>query len=63
MLILLLFYGMYLIVWRIYEDKEKVYKISMIITLIGIINVPIIKFSVESRLSNPLLYWHLKKPR
>ena len=47
MLILLLFYGMYLIVWRIYEDKEKVYKISMIITLIGIINVPIIKYSVD----------------
>ena len=47
MLILALFYAMYLIVWRIYEDKEKVYKISMIITLIGIINVPIIKYSVD----------------
>ena len=47
MLILLLFYGMYLIVWRIYDDKENIYKISMIITLIGIINVPIIKYSVD----------------
>ena len=47
MLILLLFYGMYLIVWRIYDDKESVYKISMIITLIGIINVPITKYSVD----------------
>ena len=47
MLILLLFYGMYLIVWRIYDDKENVYKISMIITLIGIINVPITKYSVD----------------
>ena len=47
MLILLLFYGMYLIVWRIYDDKDNVYKISMIITLIGIINVPITKYSVD----------------
>ena len=47
MLILLLFYGMYLIVWRIYDDKKNVYKISMTITLIGIINVPITKYSVD----------------
>ncbi len=47
MLILALFYGMYLIVWRIYENKDKVFKISTLITVIGIINVPIIKFSVD----------------
>ena len=46
MLILALFYAMYLIVWRIY-DKEKVYKISTSITILGIINVPIIKYSVD----------------
>tara|TARA_B100001057_G_scaffold255461_1_gene255710 strand:- start:4490 stop:5197 length:708 start_codon:yes stop_codon:yes gene_type:complete len=47
MLILALFYGMYLLTWKIYEDKEKVFKISTIITILGIINVPIIKFSVD----------------
>ena len=47
MLILALFYGMYLISWRIYENEEKVFKISSIITILGIINVPIIKYSVD----------------
>ena len=47
MLILALFYGMYLIAWRIYEDKDKVFKITSIITILGIINVPIIKYSVD----------------
>ncbi len=47
MLILALFYAMYLIVWRIYDKEEKVYKISTFITILGIINVPIIKFSVD----------------
>ena len=28
-------------------DKEKVYKISTAITILGIINVPIIKYSVD----------------
>ena len=47
MLILALFYTMYLIVWRIYDREEKVYKISTFITILGIINVPIIKYSVD----------------
>jgi len=47
MLILALFYAMYLIVWRIYDKEEKVYKISTFITFLGIINVPIIKYSVD----------------
>ena len=47
MLILAMFYAMYLIVWRIYDKKEKVYKISTFITILGIINVPIIKYSVD----------------
>ena len=47
MLILALFYLMFLLAWRIYEDKEKVFKITTIITIFGIINVPIIKYSVE----------------
>ena len=47
MLILVLFFAMYLIAWRIYENEEKVFKITTLITIIGIINVPIIKYSVD----------------
>jgi heme exporter protein C len=47
MLILALFYCMYLLAWRIYENKDYVLKITTIITLMGIINVPIIKYSVD----------------
>ena len=47
MLILALFYAMYLISWRIYENEEKVFKISTIVTILGIVNVPIIKYSVD----------------
>ena len=47
MLILALFYAMYLISWRIYENEEKVFKITTFITILGIVNVPIIKYSVD----------------
>ena len=47
MLILALFYGMYLLAWRIYEDKKQVIKITSIIAILGAVNVPIIKFSVD----------------
>ena len=47
MLILALFYGMYLLAWRIYEGKDQIFKISTLITILGVINVPIIKFSVD----------------
>jgi heme exporter protein C len=38
---------MYLISWRIYEKEEKIFKISTIVTILGIINIPIIKYSVD----------------
>ena len=47
MLILALFYAMYILAWRIFEDKDKVFKVTLIITILGIINVPIIKYSVD----------------
>tara|TARA_B110000196_G_scaffold314167_1_gene321959 strand:- start:19 stop:726 length:708 start_codon:yes stop_codon:yes gene_type:complete len=47
MLILALFYGMYLLAWRIYEDKDQVIKVTSMIAILGVINVPIIKFSVD----------------
>jgi len=47
MLILALFYSMYLLSWRIFENKEQVIKITSIIAILGAINIPIIKFSVD----------------
>ena len=47
MLILALFYGMYLLAWRIYENKDQVIKVTSLIAILGAINVPIIKFSVD----------------
>jgi heme exporter protein C len=47
MLILVLFYGMYLLAWRIYEEKEKVVKVTSMIAILGAINIPIIKYSVD----------------
>ena len=47
MLILVLFYIMYLVAWRIYENNDKAFKITSVITILGIINVPIIKYSVD----------------
>ena len=47
MLILALFYSMYLLAWRIYKNKEQVIKITSIIAILGVINVPIIKYSVD----------------
>ena len=47
MLILALFYFMYLLSWRIFENKERAIKITSFIAILGAINVPIIKFSVD----------------
>ena len=47
MLILVLFYIMYLVAWRIYDNEDKAYKITSVITILGIINVPVIKYSVD----------------
>ena len=47
MLILALFYGMYLLAWRIYENQEQVIRTTSLIAILGAVNVPIIKFSVD----------------
>ena len=47
MLILGLFYILYLVAWRIYDNNDKVFKVTLIITILGIINIPIIKYSVD----------------
>ena len=47
MLILALFYIMYLVAWRIYQNNDKVFKTTSIILILGVVNVPIIKYSVD----------------
>jgi len=47
MLILVLFYIMYLLAWKIYQNNDKAFKITTIITILGIVNIPIIKYSVD----------------
>ena len=47
MLLLAIFYLMYILSWRVTDDNEKAVKASSIIAIIGLINVPIIKFSVD----------------
>jgi len=47
MLILALFYSMYLLSWKIFKKEEQARKASSIIAILGVINVPIIKFSVD----------------
>ncbi len=47
MLILFLFYLIYILAWRIFENTNKVNKITSYIAILGLINIPIIKFSVD----------------
>ncbi len=47
MLLLAIFYLMYILSWRVTDDNDKAIKVSSIIAIIGLINVPIIKFSVD----------------
>jgi len=47
MLILALFYSMYLLSWKIFRNEEQATKITSVIAILGVINVPIIKFSVD----------------
>ena len=44
MLILCLFYFIYIVAWRIYQDTEKVNKVTSFIALIGAVNLPIVKY-------------------
>ena len=46
MFILLLFYIAYILSWKFIENYEKATKISSIIGIVGMLNLPVIKFSV-----------------
>ncbi len=47
MLILAFFYFMYILAWRIFDKSPQVNKITSIIAILGAVNIPIIKFSVD----------------
>jgi len=47
MLLLAIFYLMFILSWRITDDNDKAIKTSSVIAIIGLINVPIVKFSVD----------------
>ncbi len=47
MLILFFFYIGYMALYNSYDNKERAGKVSAIFALIGMVNIPIIKFSVE----------------
>ena len=47
MLLLAIFYLMFVLCWRIFDNNDKALKVSSIIAIIGLINVPIVKFSVD----------------
>lgn len=47
MLILLLFYCLYIFVWKFIHNFEKANKISSIIGILGLLNLPVIRYSVD----------------
>jgi|TARA_Y100000294_G_scaffold68524_1_gene64882 heme exporter protein C len=47
MLLLAVFYLMFILSWRITDQNDKAIKASSIIAILGLINVPIVKFSVD----------------
>ena len=47
MLILFFFYIAYIYVWKFVDNYEKANKVSSIIAIVGSLNLPVIKYSVE----------------
>ncbi len=47
MLILFFFYIIYILAWKFFDNFEKANKISSIIAVIGLFNLPVIKYSVD----------------
>ena len=47
MLILLVFYLVYIAVWKFIENYEKANKTASIVAIIGSLNLPVIKYSVD----------------
>jgi len=47
MAILLLLYVVYILIWKLVNDFDKANKISSIVGIVGLFNLPIIKYSVD----------------
>ncbi len=47
MLLLAIFYFMFILSWKIFDQKDRAIKLSSYIAIFGLINVPIVKFSVD----------------
>ncbi len=47
MLLLAIFYLMFMLSWKIFDQKDRAIKLSSCIAIFGLINVPIVKFSVD----------------
>ena len=47
MIILFLFYIAYILTWKFIDNYEKANKISSIIGIIGLFNLPVVKYSVD----------------
>ena len=47
MLILCIFYLLFILAWRLFSNKDSILKITAIISILGLINIPIVKFSVD----------------
>ena len=47
MLVLMLFYFLYILTFKLFKSKELIIKVSSTIAILGSVNLPIIKYSVE----------------
>jgi heme exporter protein C len=47
MFVLMLLYLGYIAVWRSFEDPHRAASLARIVALVGVINIPIVKFSVD----------------
>ena len=47
MLVLLFFYILYILVWKYISDYNKANKISSLVAIVGLFNLPVIKYSVD----------------
>ena len=47
MLVLCIFYLLFILAWRLFSNKDSILKITAIISMLGLINIPIVKFSVD----------------
>ncbi len=47
MLVLLFFYVIYICVWKFVDNYERANKISCLVAIIGSLNIPVVKYSVD----------------